>query len=94
MPDRKQAQRPIVLTSHPGPAGRRPWPIVWGAPEPGQRGPLIATLNNTRLPLPEERLPQDARVAMVAKQAAGYDSHDPQPNAARLAHPMGRVFRV
>mgnify|MGYP003393442445 CR=1 FL=1 len=48
MPDRKQGQQHIVLTSHPGTSGTRPLPIVWGQPEPPRRGPIIATLTNTR----------------------------------------------
>ncbi|MFN4087479.1 MAG: GTP cyclohydrolase II [Alphaproteobacteria bacterium] len=32
----------ISLTSHPG-GGRVPVPIVWGAPDPGRRGPVIGS---------------------------------------------------
>ena len=37
------APRAIVLTSHPPPAGRIV-PLRWGAADPAQRGPVIATL--------------------------------------------------
>lgn len=39
--------RHIVLTSHPTQFGAKPVPIQWGAPDPLQRGPVIATLNNS-----------------------------------------------
>jgi GTP cyclohydrolase II len=45
-PKRKQPKA-IVLTSHPGGHGPRPAPIVWGAREPLERGPLIGTVTNT-----------------------------------------------
>ncbi len=35
--------RPIKLTSHPDGHGTPPLPIVWGAADPRQRGPIIAT---------------------------------------------------
>ncbi len=38
--------RHIVLTSHPTRFGLKPTPIQWGAADPIQRGPIIATLNN------------------------------------------------
>src|SRR3954465_14671413 len=37
----------IQLTSHPGGPGPKPVPVVWGAQDPMQRGPLIATVTNT-----------------------------------------------
>ncbi|GAB4213045.1 MAG: GTP cyclohydrolase II [Synechococcales cyanobacterium] len=40
--------RHIVLTSHPYHFGARPLPIHWGARDPQQRGPVIATLTNPR----------------------------------------------
>ena len=46
MPDQKGVSRHIVLTSHPSRFGPKPIPIQWGAKEPEQRGPLIATLIN------------------------------------------------
>ena len=36
----------IVLTSHPGGHGPKPVPVVWGAPDPMVRGPLIGTVTN------------------------------------------------
>ncbi len=43
----KQAVRPpIVLTSHPGTAGRTGPRIAWGAAEPAQRQPVVATLTD------------------------------------------------
>lgn len=36
----------IVLTSHPAQFGSQPHPIMWGHPDPTQRGPVIATLGN------------------------------------------------
>ena len=42
---RNAAPRAIVLTSHPPPAGRVV-PLRWGASEPTQRGPVIATLHD------------------------------------------------
>ena len=48
IPEKKQGQKHIVLTSHPGTFGPRPIPIVWGHSEPRQRGPVIATLTEMR----------------------------------------------
>lgn len=45
---KKQGQKHIVLTSHPGTSGPRPIPIVWGQSDPQQRGPVIATLTQIR----------------------------------------------
>ena len=42
---RNAAPRAIVLTSHPPPAGQVV-PLRWGATDPAQRGPVIATLHN------------------------------------------------
>lgn len=39
--------RHIVLTSHPSRFGRKPIPIQWGAADPIDRGPIIATLTNS-----------------------------------------------
>lgn len=36
----------IKLTSHPGAGSAKPIPIHWGAADPAQRGPVIATLTN------------------------------------------------
>ena len=36
----------ISLTSHPRPPGGRFAPVRWGAADPQQRGPIIATLND------------------------------------------------
>jgi GTP cyclohydrolase II len=36
----------IVLTSHPGGHGPKPVPIVWGARDPLERGPVIASVSN------------------------------------------------
>ncbi|HEX6956464.1 MAG TPA: GTP cyclohydrolase II [Ferrovibrio sp.] len=44
---KKPAPKPIVLTSHPSKAeSARPLPIEWGAADPIQRGPIVATLKN------------------------------------------------
>jgi GTP cyclohydrolase II len=40
--------RAIVLTSHPPPAGRLV-PVHWGAADPAERGPVIATLQDPEL---------------------------------------------
>jgi len=37
----------IQLTSHPGGHGPKPVPVVWGARDPMERGPLIGTVTNT-----------------------------------------------
>ncbi|HYQ04584.1 MAG TPA: GTP cyclohydrolase II [Polyangiaceae bacterium] len=37
----------IQLTSHPSGHGPKPVPVVWGAREPMERGPLIGTVTNT-----------------------------------------------
>jgi len=37
----------IQLTSHPGGHGPKPVPVVWGASDPMERGPLIGTVTNT-----------------------------------------------
>jgi GTP cyclohydrolase II len=36
----------IVLTSHTGAHGPKPLPIVWGAKDPLERGPVVATVTN------------------------------------------------
>ena len=46
MPKQNSMSRHIVLTSHPSHFGPKPIPISWGASDPLQRGPLIATLTN------------------------------------------------
>jgi GTP cyclohydrolase II len=43
-PNRRPVRPAIVLTSHPGPAGRTGPPVTWGAPDPAQRQPVVATL--------------------------------------------------
>lgn len=43
----KKAPKHIVLTSHPGGHGPKPIPIRWGAADPLERGPIIATTTNT-----------------------------------------------
>lgn len=48
MPDSKSSPRHIVLTSHPSSFGPKPIPIQWGAKDPIQRGPIIATLTNPK----------------------------------------------
>jgi GTP cyclohydrolase II len=42
-----------------------------------------------RVPIPDELIPQDARVEMDAKKAAGYFYTDPVP-ADELTQPKGR----
>jgi GTP cyclohydrolase II len=44
MPKQNSDFRHIVLTSHPNQFGRKPISILWGAGDPMQRGPVIATL--------------------------------------------------
>ncbi|WP_445632380.1 GTP cyclohydrolase II [Nostoc sp. DSM 114161] len=44
MPKQNDVSRHIVLTSHPSSFGPKPVPIQWGADDPMQRGPIIATL--------------------------------------------------
>ncbi|MFN6562611.1 MAG: GTP cyclohydrolase II [Nostoc sp. ChiSLP01] len=44
MPKQDDVSRHIVLTSHPSSFGPKPVPIQWGATDPMQRGPIIATL--------------------------------------------------
>jgi GTP cyclohydrolase II len=46
-PSTDSRPRHIVLTSHPTQFGLKPIPIQWGAADPLQRGPLIATLTNS-----------------------------------------------
>jgi GTP cyclohydrolase II len=46
MADKQSNTKHIMLTSHPGTFGIQPLPIVWGHPEPLERGPIIATLTN------------------------------------------------
>jgi GTP cyclohydrolase II len=45
--DIKKRPAKIVLTSHPDSHGPKPIPIRWGARDPMERGPLIATVTNT-----------------------------------------------
>jgi len=47
LPHPKPKHKHIVLTSHPGQFGQKPLPIRWGAADPNERGPIIATLGNT-----------------------------------------------
>ncbi len=45
--EKKPTPKSIVLTSHPNSSvGSTPLPIRWGAPDPAQRGPIVATLKN------------------------------------------------
>ena len=44
MDRKKPGSRHIVLTSHPGAAGRKPLPILWGAATAADRGPVIGTV--------------------------------------------------
>ncbi|MBD2560377.1 MULTISPECIES: GTP cyclohydrolase II [Nostoc] len=44
MPKQNDVSRHIVLTSHPSSFGPKPIPIKWGAANPMERGPIIATL--------------------------------------------------
>ncbi|MEH2148469.1 GTP cyclohydrolase II, partial [Nostoc sp.] len=44
MPKQNDVSRHIVLTSHPSSFGPKPIPIQWGAADPMERGPIIATL--------------------------------------------------
>ena len=46
----------------------------------------------TRVALPDERIPADARVEITAKKAAGYYSDGPLPNATELTQPLGRAL--
>ena len=43
-----------------------------------------------RVPIPEALIPEDARVEMEAKKAAGYFTEEPTPDAAALAQTKGR----
>jgi hypothetical protein len=43
-----------------------------------------------RVPLPDALIPEDARVEMEAKKAAGYFTEEPLPDAATLAGTKGR----
>lgn len=42
------ARKPIVLTSHTPRGPRAPAPIRWGAEDPKERGPIIATVGNAQ----------------------------------------------
>ena len=44
---RKKQPKTIVLTSHPGGHGPKPIPVLWGATDPMERGPLIGTVTST-----------------------------------------------
>lgn len=45
--EKKAAPKSIVLTSHPSTsASAKPLPVEWGAADPRQRGPVVATLKN------------------------------------------------
>ena len=46
MTPKKGPPRPIVLPSHPASGARKPLPIVWGAPDAKQRGPVIGTVTH------------------------------------------------
>ncbi len=43
-----------------------------------------------RIPIPEDRIPADARVEIEAKKAAGYYTEDQVPNASVLSNTKGR----
>lgn len=45
---KRKPKRHIVLTSHPSGHTSIPLPIKWGAKEPKERGPIIASLTNIR----------------------------------------------
>ncbi|WP_438822891.1 hypothetical protein [Nostoc favosum] len=55
MPKQNDVSRHIVLTCHPSSFGPKPIPIQWGAAEPMERGPIIATLTNPLLSLWEKK---------------------------------------
>ena len=42
----RRPPRAIVLTSHPRPGQAQPPPIVWGAPDPAIRAPVVGTLGD------------------------------------------------
>lgn len=46
-----------------------------------------------RVPIPDELIPDDARVEMDAKKAAGYFTDEAEPGPAALAGTKGRGFR-
>jgi GTP cyclohydrolase II len=46
----------------------------------------------TRVPIPDELIPDDARVEMDAKMAAGYFTEGAVPDQGELAKPKGRAF--
>jgi GTP cyclohydrolase II len=46
----------------------------------------------TRVPIPDELIPDDARVEMDAKMAAGYFTEGAVPDEGELAKPKGRAF--
>ena len=46
-----------------------------------------------RVSIPDELIPEDARVEMEAKKAAGYFTEEPTPDADALAGTKGRGFR-
>ena len=77
MPDKKPTH--IRLTSHPGSHGPKPLPIEWGAGDPQQRGPLIATLSK-----PEDRNvigTHSGSYAVYRALAVASGSLDPQHKA-------------
>jgi GTP cyclohydrolase II len=47
MPKQNSVSRHIVLTSHPSRSGPKPTAINWGAADPMERGPVIATLTKS-----------------------------------------------
>ncbi len=47
MPKQNSVSRHIVLTSHPSRSGPKPIAINWGATDPMERGPVIATLTKS-----------------------------------------------
>jgi GTP cyclohydrolase II len=43
-----------------------------------------------RIPIPEDWIPADAQVEIIAKKAAGYYTQDPVPDVKILAETQGR----
>ena len=45
-----------------------------------------------RIPIPDELVPADAQVEIVAKKAAGYFTPDGMPPGEALTRPVGQPF--
>ncbi len=88
---RNAAPRAIVLTSHPPPMHARVIPICWGAADPVERGPVIATLHE---PGARNAIGTHAgayslyRALAVAAGQLAYD-HRPDLTDTRPAEPVG-----